>query len=88
VWPGMRATVRCIHVVEANASGANGDVNVQTLMQTKAHCVSEGQSPFARAEQFGKGNGNQPEVCAFANPTSHALDMSSAAPVTSTFAAG
>jgi hypothetical protein len=52
VWLGMRATVRCIHVSKPELRGENWDIDVQTMMQTSAHCISEGQSPFARAEKF------------------------------------
>jgi hypothetical protein len=44
---------RQVHTrLEALASGRNWDIDVQTMMQTSAHCISEGQSPFARAEEF------------------------------------
>ena len=57
MWPGMRATVRCIHVVEAWGFGGEWDVNVRTLMQTDPTAKSKGTSPFARAEPFGRDEG-------------------------------
>ena len=46
-----------MHVSKPELRGEKWDIDVQTMMQTRAHCFSEGQSPFARAETFGRDEG-------------------------------